>query len=266
MGNRSPVESRLMDAIGDWLAEHDPGAEAVPTVLPAFTDCRWFRDRVPGLRRLRLLPAAPPDGLRDLAADARQGRAHRRPRPRLRRRVLPRPPREAVDLMPVPKDKLRLGGMALRNGLLVHGPTHWAAAVRTKAGDVKVASGPKPRVHARRRRPRPARARPPRRGVRGHPARQAGPARGQAGVRAAERARRRRRRVDRGHAAAPPRARDERARSRRRSSRSRPRCSRCAAASWPPTTASSTRRSPPTRPTTRTRATRRRSTSAAART
>src|SRR4051812_33545094 len=48
--------------------------------------------------------------------------------------------------MPVPKDKLRLGGMALRNGLLVHGPTHWAAAVRTKSGDVKVASGPKPRV------------------------------------------------------------------------------------------------------------------------
>ena len=48
--------------------------------------------------------------------------------------------------MPVPKDKLRLGGMALRNGLLVHGPTHWAAAVRTKAGEVKVASGPKPRV------------------------------------------------------------------------------------------------------------------------
>ena len=27
-----------------------------------------------------------------------------------------------------PEDKLRLGGMALRNGLLVHGPTHWAAA------------------------------------------------------------------------------------------------------------------------------------------
>jgi uncharacterized protein YqhQ len=48
--------------------------------------------------------------------------------------------------MPVPEDKLRLGGMALRNGLLVHGPTHWAAAVRTKGGDVKVASGPKPRV------------------------------------------------------------------------------------------------------------------------
>ena len=42
------------------------------------------------------------------------------------------------------EEKLRLGGMALRNGLLVHGPTHWAAAVRTKNGEVKVASGRKP--------------------------------------------------------------------------------------------------------------------------
>jgi uncharacterized protein YqhQ len=45
-------------------------------------------------------------------------------------------------------EKLRLGGMALRNGLLVHGPTHWAAAIRTADGSVEVASGPKPRVHA----------------------------------------------------------------------------------------------------------------------
>jgi uncharacterized protein YqhQ len=46
----------------------------------------------------------------------------------------------------VTEDKLRLGGMALRNGLLVHGPTHWAAAVRTSGGAVKVASGRKPRL------------------------------------------------------------------------------------------------------------------------
>ena len=46
------------------------------------------------------------------------------------------------------KDKLRLGGMALRNGLLVHGPTHWAAAVRTRDGAVKVGSGKKPRLRA----------------------------------------------------------------------------------------------------------------------
>jgi uncharacterized protein YqhQ len=43
-------------------------------------------------------------------------------------------------------EKLRLGGMALRNGLLIHGPTHWAAAVRTADGRVKAASGRKPRL------------------------------------------------------------------------------------------------------------------------
>jgi uncharacterized protein YqhQ len=42
--------------------------------------------------------------------------------------------------------KLRLGGMALANGVLVHGPTSWACAVRTPAGKVKVVSGTKPRI------------------------------------------------------------------------------------------------------------------------
>jgi len=45
-------------------------------------------------------------------------------------------------------EKLRLGGMALRNGLLVHGPTHWAAAVRLRGGGIKVASGRKPDLGA----------------------------------------------------------------------------------------------------------------------
>jgi uncharacterized protein YqhQ len=49
-------------------------------------------------------------------------------------------------MSPVTEGKLRLGGMALRNGLLVHGPTHWAAAVRGPEGDVLTASGRKPRV------------------------------------------------------------------------------------------------------------------------
>jgi uncharacterized protein YqhQ len=35
--------------------------------------------------------------------------------------------------------------MALANGLLVHGPTHWAAAIRNPEGQVIVASGRKPR-------------------------------------------------------------------------------------------------------------------------
>ena len=47
------------------------------------------------------------------------------------------------------EDKLRLGGMALRNGLLVHGPGHWAAAVRRDDGSIAVASGPKPRLRGR---------------------------------------------------------------------------------------------------------------------
>ena len=42
--------------------------------------------------------------------------------------------------------KLRLGGMALRNGLLVHGPEHWAAAIRRADGTIAVSSGRKPRV------------------------------------------------------------------------------------------------------------------------
>src|ERR687896_44286 len=50
--------------------------------------------------------------------------------------------------MTTPDGKLRLGGMALRNGLLVHGPTHWAAAVRNRAGAIEVASGRKPRLRA----------------------------------------------------------------------------------------------------------------------
>jgi acetylornithine deacetylase/succinyl-diaminopimelate desuccinylase-like protein len=47
VGNRSRVASPLMDAIAGWLDEHDPGARAVPYVLPAFTDCRWFRAAFP---------------------------------------------------------------------------------------------------------------------------------------------------------------------------------------------------------------------------
>ncbi len=42
--------------------------------------------------------------------------------------------------------RLRLGGMALRNGLLIHGPTHWSVAVRDAAGEIQVASARKPEL------------------------------------------------------------------------------------------------------------------------
>jgi uncharacterized protein YqhQ len=38
---------------------------------------------------------------------------------------------------------IRLGGMALANGVLVHGPSAWACAVRTDEGELRVASGRK---------------------------------------------------------------------------------------------------------------------------
>jgi acetylornithine deacetylase/succinyl-diaminopimelate desuccinylase-like protein len=47
VGNGSPVESPLMDALAGWLATEDPGARVVPTMLPAYTDSRAFRDAFP---------------------------------------------------------------------------------------------------------------------------------------------------------------------------------------------------------------------------
>jgi acetylornithine deacetylase/succinyl-diaminopimelate desuccinylase-like protein len=46
-GNRSPIDSPLMDALGEWVSEHDPGATTVPTVMPGFTDSHRFRAAFP---------------------------------------------------------------------------------------------------------------------------------------------------------------------------------------------------------------------------
>ena len=46
-GNRSPIDSPLMDALAAWLSERDPGSRAVPTILPGFTDSRHFRAAFP---------------------------------------------------------------------------------------------------------------------------------------------------------------------------------------------------------------------------
>lgn len=44
------------------------------------------------------------------------------------------------------EEHVRLGGMALQNGVLVHGPTSWACAVRDEEGLLHVASGRKPHL------------------------------------------------------------------------------------------------------------------------
>jgi acetylornithine deacetylase/succinyl-diaminopimelate desuccinylase-like protein len=46
-GNRSPIDSPLMDALGEWVSERDPGARAVPTIMPGFTDSCHFRAAFP---------------------------------------------------------------------------------------------------------------------------------------------------------------------------------------------------------------------------
>ena len=47
VGNQSSVESGLMTAIEGWIEANDPGASAVPVILPGFSDSRWFRDAFP---------------------------------------------------------------------------------------------------------------------------------------------------------------------------------------------------------------------------
>ena len=47
VGNSSPIHSPLADWIRGWVAEHDPSATVVPTILPGFTDSSTFREAFP---------------------------------------------------------------------------------------------------------------------------------------------------------------------------------------------------------------------------
>jgi acetylornithine deacetylase/succinyl-diaminopimelate desuccinylase-like protein len=46
-GNRSPIDTPLMQRIRGFIEGEDPGAEVVPVMLPGFSDSRWFRDAFP---------------------------------------------------------------------------------------------------------------------------------------------------------------------------------------------------------------------------
>jgi acetylornithine deacetylase/succinyl-diaminopimelate desuccinylase-like protein len=67
VGNSSPMDSPLADAIRGWLAEADPGAHLAPTVMPGFSDSNPFRTAFPDAvvygfcphREIGLLEAAP---------------------------------------------------------------------------------------------------------------------------------------------------------------------------------------------------------------
>ncbi len=47
VGNRSPIDTPLMDTIRSFVEREDPGAEVTPVVLPGFSDSRWFREAFP---------------------------------------------------------------------------------------------------------------------------------------------------------------------------------------------------------------------------
>ena len=47
VGNRSPIETPLMDAIRGWVERTDSGAAVAATSLPGFTDSRWWREAFP---------------------------------------------------------------------------------------------------------------------------------------------------------------------------------------------------------------------------
>ncbi len=46
-GNRSPIDTPLMDSIRSFVEREDPGAQVTPVVLPGFSDSRWFREAFP---------------------------------------------------------------------------------------------------------------------------------------------------------------------------------------------------------------------------
>ena len=67
VGNRSAIDTELMEHIRAFVAEEDSGAEAAAVALPGFSDSRWFRDAFPECvaygffpqRRMDLFEAAP---------------------------------------------------------------------------------------------------------------------------------------------------------------------------------------------------------------
>ena len=67
IGNRSPIDTPLMDQIRGFVERDDSGAEVAPVVLPGFSDSRWFREAFPDCvaygffpqREMDLFEAAP---------------------------------------------------------------------------------------------------------------------------------------------------------------------------------------------------------------
>ena len=108
--------------------------------LSGFTDSHWMREAF-GTVAYGFFPMRAMDAEVATLLDPLGERADPRRRPRARRRLLPgrRAALLAASLERM-ADKLRLGGMALPNGVLVHGPTSWGCAIRRPDGTIEVAA------------------------------------------------------------------------------------------------------------------------------
>ena len=91
VGNRSPIDSPLMDAISALGGRARPRRRGRAGDPPRLHRLPPLPHRLPRVRRLRLLPPAPPVAAGVHAADPRGRRAHRRARRRVRRGILRRP-------------------------------------------------------------------------------------------------------------------------------------------------------------------------------
>ena len=190
-GTRSELGTPLWAAIEEFVGELEPGARLAPICVSGFTDSHWLREAFGtvayGFFPLRAMSA-------ELAARLIHSADERIPVDDLELGV--QFLRYVADArlgsrggMAEQREKVRLGGMALQNGVLVHGPTSWAVAVRTDDGELKVASGRKRPSRRRGHEPAPARPGAAARRVSPPAAHPAGAARGAAAVRAAARAR-----------------------------------------------------------------------------
>jgi acetylornithine deacetylase/succinyl-diaminopimelate desuccinylase-like protein len=62
-GNRSPLDTPLMDRIRSFVEREDPGAIVAPVVLPGFSDSRWFRAAFPDCVAYGFFPQREMDAL-----------------------------------------------------------------------------------------------------------------------------------------------------------------------------------------------------------
>jgi acetylornithine deacetylase/succinyl-diaminopimelate desuccinylase-like protein len=56
VGNRSPIDTPLMERIRGFVRREDPGADVTPMVLPGFSDSRWFRQAFPNCTAYGFFP------------------------------------------------------------------------------------------------------------------------------------------------------------------------------------------------------------------